>query len=172
MTIGVNTPQATRLDRPLETYNQVLLRTWLLLLAAVQSVQADGRDLDDLETDTGQITDGVAGTAETSDEDLVVLLDEVEATVVGDEGDDLLAVLDELDTDALTNGGVRLLGLNTDLVKDDSLGVGRSTEGVGLGGGEGVGTLPALGGPTSLTADAHQLTRGVLSVDLGHTGHQ
>ena len=144
------------------------LGTRLLLLAAVEGVQADAGHLNNLESDSGQITDGVTGTAQTGDEDLVVLLDEVEATIVGHEGDDLLAVLDQLDADALTDSGVRLLGLDSNLVQDDSLGVGGASEGVSLGGGERVGALPALGGPPVLTADAHQLARGVLSIDLGH----
>lgn len=42
------------------------------------------------------------------------------------ESGDLLAVLDELNTDTLANGRVGLLGLNTDLLKDDTLGVGRT----------------------------------------------
>ena len=154
------------------TQNPGDLGTWLLFLAAVQGVQADAGHLDDFETDTGEITDGVAGSAQTSDENLVVLLHEVQATIVGDEGDDLLAVLDQLDADALTDSGVRLLGLDSNLVQDDSLGMGGSTEGVGLGGGEGVGALPALGGPSVNPTEAHQLASGILTVDLGHAGQQ
>jgi len=70
----------------------------------------------------------VAAATETGDQHFVVLIDEVQATVVRDEGTDLLAVLDQLNTAALTNGGVRLLGLDTDLLNDDALGVGRTTE--------------------------------------------
>ncbi len=73
------------------------------------------RYLDNLEPDSGNITDGVTLTTESGDKDFVVFLDEVEATVVGDEGRDLLTVLDQLNTNALSDGRVRLLGLNTNL---------------------------------------------------------
>ena len=93
----------------------ICLRTRLLLLFLVQSPKRYTSHLDDLESDSGNITDGVTLTTETGDQDLVVLLDEVQATVLGDEGRDLLAVLDELDTNALADSRVRLLGLDTDL---------------------------------------------------------
>jgi hypothetical protein len=108
------------------------LRTGLLLLLLPQGQQTDTGHLDDLESDTGNITLGLALATETSQEDLVVLVHEVKATVVGDESRNLLAVLDQLDTDTLSDGGVGLLGLDTDLLEDDALGVGRATEGRGL----------------------------------------
>ena len=60
------------------------LRAGLLLLLLPQGHETDTGDLDDLETDTGNITLGLALTTETGQEDLVVLVDEVQATVVGD----------------------------------------------------------------------------------------
>jgi len=60
------------------------LRSGLLLLLLPQSGETDTRDLDDLETDTGNITLGLALATETGEEDLVVLVDEVQATIVGD----------------------------------------------------------------------------------------
>jgi hypothetical protein len=115
------------------------------LLLLPQRKETDTRDLDDLEADTGNITLGLAATTEAGDEDLVVLVDEVKATVVLEdhpksgipgakwsethrhEGGDLLAVLDELHTHALADSGVGLLGLDADLLKDDALSVGRAT---------------------------------------------
>ena len=60
------------------------LRPGLLLLLLPQSRQTDTGDLDDLESHTGNITLGLALTTETSEEDFVVLVHEVQATVIGD----------------------------------------------------------------------------------------
>ena len=85
--------------------------------------------------------------AESGDQDLIVLLDEVQTTVLGDEGGDLLGILDQLNPHALPDGGVRLLGLDTDLLKDDALGVRGSTEGIGLPPGAQVSFFVVLIGP-------------------------
>ena len=60
------------------------LRPGLLLLLLPQRRKTDTRDLDDLETHTGNITLGLAFTTETSEEDFIVLVHEVEATVIRD----------------------------------------------------------------------------------------
>ena len=52
------------------------------LLLRPQSEKTDTRDLDDLEADTRNITLGLAATTEARDEDLVVLIDEVQAAVI------------------------------------------------------------------------------------------
>jgi hypothetical protein len=89
------------------------LRSGLLLLLLVESEKRNTGNLDDLETDTRNITNSATLTTETSNQNFVVLIDVVQTTIIGDESGDLLAVLDKLDTDTLTNGRVRLLSFNT-----------------------------------------------------------
>jgi len=85
------------------------------------------------------------------------------------ESGDLLAVLDELDTDTLANGRVGLLGLDTDLLEDDTLGVRRTTEGRGLVGGTEKTLLVVEIGPTTLTAGVLELAGGVQTSWLSFT---
>ena len=54
--------------------------TYLLLLP--EGEETDTRHFDDLETYTGNITLGLATTTETRDKNLIVLIDEVKATIV------------------------------------------------------------------------------------------
>ena len=80
-------------------------------------------NLDEFKTHTWQITDGVTGTTETSNEYLIILITEAHSTILGHVGSNSLVVLLELDSNALTYGRVGLLGLDTDFVDDDSSGV-------------------------------------------------
>lgn len=195
------------------------LRTGLLLLLLPQSEQTNTGDLDDLETDTGNITLGLTLTTETSEENLVVLVDEVQATIVGncivfetfesayvspilidcvpprldffhndppppnnEQGDktkglptesgDLLAVLDQLDLNTLPNGGVGLLGLNTDLFEDDTLGVRSTSEGRRLEGGSEKTLLVVQVGPLVVTTGGRELAGSVQTsrLSLTHLG--
>ena len=127
----------------------------LILLAAEQSEQRGLGHTDDLETNSGNISHSVTGTTETGNEHLIVLIDEVQATITRDEGGDLLSVLDQLHTDALTNGRVGLLGLDSPthkpiqakhlhLLKNNSLGHGGSSKDVSLDGRHVVSLLVSL----------------------------
>ena len=81
-----------------------------------------------LESHTWQITDGVTGTTESSNEYLIVFIAEAHATVLWYVGCDSLVVLLELDSDALTYGRVGLLGFNTNFIDDDTGCVRSSSE--------------------------------------------
>lgn len=85
------------------------------------------------------------------------------------ESSDLLAVLDQLNTNTLSDSGVGLLGLNTDLLEDDALGVGGATEGRGLEGGTQSTLLILEIGPTLFAAVVAQLARGIESSRLALT---
>jgi hypothetical protein len=63
-----------------------------------------------------------------------VLMSSMYRAISRTESSNLLSVLDQLDPDALPNGRVGLLGLDTDLLENDALGVGGASEGRGLEG--------------------------------------
>lgn len=122
-------------------------------------------DLHDLETHTGNVTLCVAVATETGDQNLVVLIDEVQATVVGYEGSDFLTVLDELHTHALAHCRVGLLGLDTDLLENDPLSVRAASERLGPFLAQ-KGLLEPLVRPVVLLALDAQLATGAKSTGL------
>jgi hypothetical protein len=79
---------------------------------------------------------------------------------------DLLAVLDQLNTNTLSDSRVGLLGLNTDLLEDDALGVGRTTKGRGLEGGTEGAALPVKIRPLLVLSVRSQLSGGVKTAGL------
>ena len=80
------------------------LGSGLLLLLLEECKQRASRYLGDLETDTWDISDSATATSETRNDNFVVLINEVHATIHGNEGGDFLAVLDELYANTLTQG--------------------------------------------------------------------
>ena len=85
------------------------------------------------------------------------------------ESSNLLAVLDQLNLNTLPDSGVGLLGLNTDLLEDDALGVGSTTEGRGLVGGTEKALLVVQVGPALLLAVRLELASGVKTTGLSFT---
>lgn len=133
------------------------LRSRLLLLLLEQSQERATSNLDNLETNPGNISDGVTASTETRKQDLVVLINEVQATVIGNEGGDLLSVLDQLNSNTLTGSRVGLLGTNTHSLNNDTLGVRSTHERLNELSAV-VGLLVVLIGPLSLSSAVAQLT--------------
>merc|ERR1719215_1131903 len=131
----------------------------LLLLLAVQGAKTATSNLDDLETHAGNVADGVAASSEARDQDFIVLVNEVQATIARHEGGDLLAILDQLDAAALADGRIRLLGLDANLLDDDALGMRGASERVALVLRAQVGLLVVLVRPSLRASAVHQLTR-------------
>ena len=102
----------------------------LFLLSEPESVEWDAGNLHNSESDTRKITDGMAWTTETSNEHLVVLVDEGHATISRNEASDSLVVFLELDSHTLSDGRVGLLGLDGNLLDDDAGSVGSALEGL------------------------------------------
>ncbi len=113
------------------------------LLLFPESEQTNARDLDDLKPYSGNITLGLATATEARDQNFVVLVHKVQATVIlqmmwhsistcsaqsatetyRDKGCHLLSVLNQLYPDTFADSRVGLLGLDTDLLEDDAFGV-------------------------------------------------
>lgn len=100
----------------------------------------------------------MTATTESTDENFVIFINEIEATIARNERRNFLAILDQLDTAALANGRVRLLGFDTDFLDDNSLGVGRATERIALVFGAEVGFLVIFVSPQLGTTSDNKLT--------------
>lgn len=134
------------------------LVTWSFFLAFEEGEEGDTSDFDDLKSDTGDITDGVAGSTETGNENFIVFFDVVQRTIAWDESGDSLTVLDELDSNAFSDGRVRLLGFDSDFLDDDSFGVRRTSKWVGFQGGSQMGFFVVKIGPSLETPVVSQLS--------------
>ena len=101
---------------------------WLFLLSRPKREKTASGNLDNLESNTGKISLGMSRSTETGNENLVVFINEGHTSISWDVGSDSLVVFLELNSDALSDGGVWLLGLDGDLLDDDSGSVGSLTE--------------------------------------------
>merc|ERR1712038_1631313 len=70
----------------------------------------------------------------TSDQNLVVFFNVIQATIIRDESGDLFTILDQLHSDALSNGRIWLFSFNANFFKDDTLSMGSASKWVSLEG--------------------------------------
>lgn len=115
-------------DERRTTVERARAKATTYLLLSEERVERHTGNLDNLESHTRNITNSVTLTTETSDEDFIVFIGEVQATIARDEGRNLLAIFDELHSHALTNSRVRLLRFDANLFQDDTLGVRATSE--------------------------------------------
>ncbi|KAH0508726.1 ribosomal protein S23 like protein [Microtus ochrogaster] len=94
-----------------------------------------------LKVDSKNITYSMTLSTKSSNQNFIVFLNEVQATIIGDESCDLLAVLDELHPDTLTDSRIWLLGFNSYFFQHDSLGMRGTSKRIGLQGCAQVGFL-------------------------------
>merc|ERR1711970_1379901 len=144
------------------------LRSGPFLLLLEEGQERDVGYFDDFKSDAGNVADGVAGSTESRHQNLVVLLDVVEATVLGDEGGNLLSVFDELDSYALPDGRVGLLSLHADLLQNDPFHVRSTAEWIRFQGGSRVSLLVILVGPSLNATMSPDFAGGFQSTRFPH----
>merc|ERR1712243_24548 len=144
------------------------LGSWSLFLFLEQRQEGNIRHFDDFESDAGNISDGVTGSTESSDQDFVVLLDVVQTTVLRYKSRDFLSVFDELHPHALSDSGVGLLSLDADFLQNDAFDVRSPAERIGFQGRAGMSFLVVLVRPPLHAAMGADLSSGFQSTRFAH----
>ena len=103
-----------------------------------------------------------------SNENFIIFLNEVQATIIGDESCDLLAVLDELHPDTLPDSRIWLLGFNSYFFQHDSLGMRGTSKRIGLQGCAQVGFLVLFVMPLLVPSVAAELPGTSETTTLPH----
>jgi len=102
--------------------------SWFLFLSQPKGQEWAASGLNDLESDTRNITLSVTRSTETSNEYLIVLIDETQTTISWHVGSDFLIVLFKLNSDTLSDSGVWLLGLHSNFINNDAWCMRRACE--------------------------------------------
>uniref|UniRef100_A0A8I5YT79 Uncharacterized protein n=1 Tax=Pongo abelii TaxID=9601 RepID=A0A8I5YT79_PONAB len=89
---------------------------------------------DNLKADSRNITNSMTFATKSSNQNFIVFLNKVQATVVGYKGCDFLAIIDQLDPDTLPNGRIWLFGFNSYFFQHNSFCMRSTSERVGLQG--------------------------------------
>ena len=97
---------------------------WLFLLSRPKREKTASGNLNNLESHTGKISLGMSRSTETGNKDLVVFINERHTTISWDVSGDSLMVLFQLNSNALSDGRIRLFGFDSNLLNDNTSGMG------------------------------------------------
>uniref|UniRef100_A0A8C0VZU4 Uncharacterized protein n=1 Tax=Castor canadensis TaxID=51338 RepID=A0A8C0VZU4_CASCN len=86
-----------------------------------------------LKADSRDITNSMTFSTKSSNQNFIVFLNKVQATIIGYKSCDFLAILDKLNPDTLSDSGIWLFGFNSYFFQNDPLCMGSTSERVGLG---------------------------------------
>ncbi|KAK7813298.1 hypothetical protein U0070_005203 [Myodes glareolus] len=108
-----------------------------LSLVAVRRMQGQKGHIgyfNNLKADSRDITYSMTLSTKSNNQNFIVFLNEVQATIIGHESCDLLAVLYELHPDTLPDSRIWLFGFNSYFFQHDSLGMRGTSKRIGLQG--------------------------------------
>uniref|UniRef100_A0A8C9GUK9 Uncharacterized protein n=1 Tax=Piliocolobus tephrosceles TaxID=591936 RepID=A0A8C9GUK9_9PRIM len=123
---------------------------------------------DNLKADSRNITNSMTFATKSSNQNFIVFLNKVQATVIGYKGCDLLAILDQLDPDTLPNGRIWLFGFNSYFFQDDSFCMRSTSKRVGLQGCAQMGFLVLFIMPLLVSSVTAELPSSTKSTTLAH----
>uniref|UniRef100_A0A5F7ZRS4 Uncharacterized protein n=1 Tax=Macaca mulatta TaxID=9544 RepID=A0A5F7ZRS4_MACMU len=123
---------------------------------------------DNLKADSRNITNSMTFATRSSNQNFIIFLNKVQATVVGYKGCDFLAVLDQLDPDTLPNGRICLCGFNSYFSQHDSFCMRSTSKRVGLQGCAQMGFLVLFIMPLLVSSVTTELPSSTKSMTLAH----
>uniref|UniRef100_A0A4W2ISN7 Uncharacterized protein n=1 Tax=Bos indicus x Bos taurus TaxID=30522 RepID=A0A4W2ISN7_BOBOX len=121
-----------------------------------------------LKADSRNVTNSMTFATKSSNQNFIIFLNKIQATIVGYKSSDFFAILDSLNPDTLPDGRIWLFGFNSYFFQHSSLGVRNAAQRVGLQGNAQVGFLVLCIMPLLVSSVATELPGSRKTATLAH----